>query len=87
MEEWSGQREALPEFMKDCIDAVNFYLLYGLPKSPSEVPYGFLFLLYYGLQRTNIPLFPHKEKVPRDEYCPKLVERVPQITRELVEPS
>ena len=59
MEEWIGRGEALLEVLKDCVNAVNFYLLDGLPESPGEVPYGFLFLLYYGLQRTNIPPLPH----------------------------
>ena len=40
MEEWSGRREALPEVLKDCVHDVNFYLLDGLPESPSEVSYG-----------------------------------------------
>ena len=59
MDEGSGRYEALPEVLKDCIHAVNFYLLDGLPESPGEVPYGFLFLLYYGMQRTNIPPLPY----------------------------
>ena len=59
--EWKngGRGEALLEILKDCVHAVNLYLLSGLTESPSEVPYGFFLFLYYGLQRTNIPLLPH----------------------------
>ena len=59
MEEQSRRREALPEVLKDCVHAVNFYLLDDLPESPGEVLYGFLFLLYYSLQGTNINLLPY----------------------------
>ena len=56
MEEHNRRREALPEVLKDCVHDVNFYMLDGLLESPGEVQYGFLFLFYYSLQRTNIPL-------------------------------
>ena len=70
----SGRRKALPEVLKDYVHAVNFYLLDGLPESPGEILYGFLLFLYYGMQRTNIPLFPHLAKVLGDEYGLELVE-------------
>ena len=34
----------------------------GLSKSPGEVPYGFLFFPYYGLQRTNVPFLPYEQR-------------------------
>ena len=40
MEERSRLREALPEVLKDCAHAVNFYLLDGLLESLGEVQYG-----------------------------------------------
>ena len=76
MEERSRQREALHEVLKDYVHAVNFYLLDNLPKSPGEVLNGFLFLLYYSLQRTNIPLLLYCTKVLRDEYGPELAEQI-----------
>ena len=74
MEEGSGRRKALPKVMKDYVHAVNFYLLDGLPESSGEVSYGLLFLFYYCLQRTNIPLMSHWAKVLRDEHGLELVE-------------
>ena len=59
MEERGRWREASPEVLKDCVHSVNLYLLDGLPKPPGEVLYGFLFLLYYSLQRANISLLPY----------------------------
>ena len=56
MKERGRLDEASPKVMKDYVHVVNLYLLDGLPERPSEVPYGFLLLLYNSLQRTNIPL-------------------------------
>ena len=49
MEERGRWREASLEVLKDCVHAVNFYLLDGLPEPPGEVSYGFLLLLYNSL--------------------------------------
>ena len=59
MEEKGRRFEALPEVLKDCVHAINLYLLDYLPEPPGEVPYGFLFLLYYSSQRADIPLMPY----------------------------
>ena len=37
MKEGSQRLEASPEVLKDCIHAVKFYLLDGLPEPPCEV--------------------------------------------------
>ena len=59
MEERGRWSEASLEVMKDCIHAVNLYLLNDLPESPGEVPYGFLLMLYNSLQRANISSLPY----------------------------
>ena len=51
--------EASLKVLKDCVHAVNLYLLNGLPEPPGEVPHGFLLLLYNSLQITNISLQPY----------------------------
>ena len=76
MEERSRRREALPEVLKDRVHAVNFYLLDGLLESLGEAPYGFLFLLYYSLQRTIIHILLYGTKVVRDEYGLELPKRI-----------
>ena len=43
MEEGSRRPEASPEVPKDCVHAVKFYLLDGLPEPPLKVPYGLCF--------------------------------------------
>ena len=87
MEEGNGWLEASPKVLKDCVHAISLYLLDGLPEPPSEVSYGFLFLLYNSLQRANVPLLQYRTKILRDECSPKLIERVCRIMRELVEPG
>ena len=57
MEEGSIRPKASPEALKDCIDAVKFYLLDSLPEPPCEVPYGLFFVFQKSLQGTNIPFF------------------------------
>ena len=59
MEERGRWRETSSEVLKDCIHAVNLYLLDGLPEPPGEVPYGFLLLLYNSLQGANIHFLPY----------------------------
>ena len=81
------RREASLEVLKDCVHAVNLYLLDGLLEPPSEVSYGFVLLLYDSLQRTNIPLLPYRTKVLRDEHGQKFIERIYRISGELVEPG
>ena len=76
MEEISGWLEASPEVLKDCVHAINLYLLNGLPEPPYEVSYGFLFLLYNSLQRDNVSLLSHRTTILRDERGLKLTERV-----------
>ena len=49
MEEESRRPEASPEDLKDCIHAVKFYLLDGLPKPPYEVSYGLFFMFQNSL--------------------------------------
>ena len=85
MEERGKWREISPQVLKDCFHAVNLYLLDGLLEPPGEFPYGFILLLYNSLQRTNIPLMSYRTKILRDEYSPKLVERIYRIKRELME--
>ena len=72
--EWMAK--ASPEVLKDCVYVISLYLLDGLPKPPCEVSYGFLFMLYNSLQRTNVPLQVYRTKILRDECTPKLIERV-----------
>ena len=59
MEEGSRRLEASSEILKDCIDAVKFYLLDGLPKPPCGVSYGLFFMFQNSLQGTNIPFLTH----------------------------
>ena len=78
---------APPEVLKDCIHAVNLHLLDIFPESPGEILYGFFFLFYYSMQRTNIPFLSYKTKVLGDEYSPEFAERIYRIARKPVEPS
>ena len=72
----SGWPEASPEVLKDCVHAISLYLLDDLLELSCEVSYGFLFLLYNSLQRDNVPFFPYRTKILRDECSSKLIERV-----------
>ena len=38
MEEGGRRPEASPEVLKDCVHAIKFYLLEGLPKPPRKAP-------------------------------------------------
>ena len=44
MEEGGRRPEASPEVMTDCVHAVKFYFLDGLPKPPHKVPCGLVFM-------------------------------------------
>ena len=57
MEEGSRRPEASLEVLKDCIHAVKFYLLDGLPEPPYEVLYRLFFVFKHSLQGTNIIFF------------------------------
>ena len=59
MDEGSRRLEASFEVLKDCIHAVKFYLLDGLPKPPCEVLYGLFFVFQISFQGTNIPFLTH----------------------------
>ena len=76
MEERSGWPKASLEVLKDCVHAVDLYLLDDLLESPCEVLYGFLFLLYNSLQRANVPFLPYRTKALGNECSPKLIERI-----------
>ena len=59
MEEGCRWPEVSLEVLKDCIHAIKFYLLDGLPEPPCEVPYGLFFVFQNSLQGTNIPFLTH----------------------------
>ena len=49
MEEGSRRPEASPKVLKECVHAVKFYLLDGLPEPPRKVSYGLVLMFQNSL--------------------------------------